>query len=122
MKSNELIVGNWVEKTELKFSGLKSYFCQINISDLIHANLLKPIPLTEEWLVKFSLVLDRKIGQRNIYRHGKYGDIKCEVCGNGELAIYVNDNLIGFKRYVHSFQNLFYALTDEELKASEVTT
>lgn len=120
MEAKELRVGNYFTDGDLihivtpitiecLFASPNRVWCQ-------------PVQLTEEWLAKFSFVLDRKIGQRNIYRHGKYGGIKCEVCRSGEAAIYINDNLIGFKRFVHSFQNLFHALTDEELKASEVTT
>ena len=58
-----------------------------------------PIPLTEEWLLKFGIIWD---GDIKILK----GYLNNYVDGNGETRL----------KYVHQLQNLFHALTGEELK------
>ena len=67
-----------------------------------------PIPLTEEWLIKFGFKQD--------------SDLKNSLCKNGIWfnkvnmeATYLSQKLIKIK-YVHQLQNLYFALTGEELK------
>ncbi len=101
MKANELRIGNYVYDNlggVLKIKGISLD------STLSH---IKPIPLTEEWLFKFRLM-----------------SIKTELgfWNNGD-AIYFS---YGFEKsielkYVHQLQNLYFALTGEELKCNEVT-
>jgi hypothetical protein len=100
---------------ELKGSVLGGGICQlknlkdfIHIGDLIESDLVKPIPLTEEWLLKFGF-------QRFPWGLVKDGllfkdDLKCSY-----LILQVGN---GFERkihYVHEFQNLYFALTQREL-------
>ncbi len=95
MKANELRIGNYVYDNlggVLKIKGISLD------STLSH---IKPIPLTEEWLLKFGLM-----------------SIKTELgfWNNGD-AIYFS---YGFEKsielkYLHQLQNLYFALTGEEL-------
>ncbi len=73
-----------------------------------------PIPLTEEWLLKFGFEYHHKLGSRIFYN---IGNLFAEICGDGRVAIYgtLKNELICFVSNVHSFQNLFFALTGEEL-------
>ena len=76
----------------------------------------KPILLTEEWFRKLP---DDEwefvgFGNRLIVQHNKFKSIKIEFCQN-EFAFYFNDELINLKQYIHESQNLFFALTGEEL-------
>ncbi len=102
MKANELRIGNYVHM-DMSIDDIE--VVRLKIGDLalfaIEARELYPIPLTEEWLLKFGLM-----------------SIKTELglWNNGD-AIYFN---YGFEKsiqlkYVHQLQNLYFALTGEEL-------
>jgi hypothetical protein len=109
---------------------------------------VSPIPLTEEWMVKFGFRMDvwRRYGNgqdwqpeypRTDYRDFKRDDlvIRIETMSYiskedkpGELvkheskSIMVDDNHLPFRsfpEYVHSLQNLYFALTGEELTIKE---
>jgi len=79
---------------------------------------IKPIPLTEEWLLK----LDEKFwnfvgfGTRIIYQDRLHPAIKIEQLNNDQWAFFFNDELIQFKEFLHDAQNIIFALTGEELK------
>jgi hypothetical protein len=71
---------------------------------------IKPIPLTEEWLIKFGFVECSK----GMYDYGDY-TFNLEMCS---LWDYTGDEgyLIATQiKYVHELQNLFYCLTKKEL-------
>ena len=76
---------------------------------------LKPIPLTEQWLLDFGFVNDS-----NLHYRWTMGDI---------LIYDIDDNCIcisdtwefGMRKYVHQLQNLYFALTQEELILKEIT-
>lgn len=84
-----------------------------------HFEYLQPIPLTEAWLEKLPFVQERKIGMRKILKHINFDRLNIELCANNEVAIYVHDNLIGFKSNIHELQLLFFALTGQELTVKE---
>ena len=83
---------------------------------------LEPIPLTEEWLLKFGF-------EKAKHSHGYDCYIKdgfdFDVVSHGRywvLAIYTDESCTdslyfahGRFEYVHQFQNLYFALTGEEL-------
>lgn len=80
---------------------------------------IKPIKLTEEWLLKFGFK-DRSGILKNKMSYG------IEI-GKMEIAWYRQDNktrfqtiengfILKYVTYVHELQNLFFALTGEELK------
>ena len=76
---------------------------------------IKPIPLTEEWLLKFGFekLTDKSRGfNSNSYTYTK----------GISFIVHLNDKLLSVnfwqgneKKYVHEIQNLFFALTGEEL-------
>lgn len=69
---------------------------------------MKPIPLTEEWLVKFGFENGELLVFEGYVLFKKFPDIiTLEIDGN-------RMPLHGFK-YVHQLQNLYFALTGEEL-------
>ena len=71
----------------------------------------KPIPLTEEWLLKLGFFEDNtylNIGEVRYYI-GEFGTYLDEqVWWNEEI---ISDHI----KYVHQLQNLYHALTNEEL-------
>ena len=106
MKANELRTGNLIE-LQGKFRRLIMIDAMANVVDVSRVGLLcinevKPIPLTEEWLLKFGFIWD--------------GDIKIL---KGYLNDYVDGNGEARLKYVHQLQNLYFALTGEELKPND---
>ena len=74
----------------------------------------RPIPLTEEWLIKFGFVrvgmLTMRLDKFTCYCEEDYTDNFC--LGDIELFDVV-------PKYVHQLQNLYFALTGEELTIKE---
>lgn len=89
---------------------------------------LSPIPLTEEWLLKFGFEKDdltlglyiKVMLEYNleIYQNGFSGTLEKDSLWFITIKGY--DNQVTFqKRHVHQLQNLYFALTGEELKPKE---
>lgn len=106
--ANELRIGNWVN------NGFKDY--QVSVATIWQLGLwyatALPIPLTEEWLLRFGfevLEFDHKENQYGfkgrliVIRHGLF-------CDYGTSVII---------KHVHQLQNLYFSLTGEELTIKE---
>ena len=112
MKANELRLGNYVlDRGRViicechHFSMLESYY----------KDDFKPIPLTEEWLLKFGF--EPKGTEPIMFTNGRYNYFPSSkyfgnTRNNGGL---IHSNV----RHVHQLQNLYFALTGEELKIEE---
>ena len=118
MKATELRIGNWVKWNYEERSDGNAYPVEFGyeLDDIKNnPNIVKPIPLTEEWLVKFgfeykdgylTLELGYFSGSNFIYW---IGDVLNLFCKSGMM---LTNNI----KYVHQLQNLYFALTGEELK------
>jgi hypothetical protein len=79
----------------------------------------EPIPLTEEWLIKFGFDID--IDNNNVVC-GLYKTIEVALSDKYKVNFYIDDDnggsvQLGIKvKHVHTLQNLYFALTGEELK------
>lgn len=131
MEARELRIGNWVkfeddgEIKPLKIEyigkdsdGYKGYFAHFrSVSCTLedHFNdgdiLAKPIPLTEDILIKAGFEIDfdtavdlNKSGLKIHKAGGRWG-----ICTYGGQVINPG------KQYLHQLQNLYYSLTGEEL-------
>jgi len=127
MKSNELRIANWIEFEGKHFQvtsidddtpngwygRMRGNRTEYNLSNF------KPIPLTEEWLLKFGFEPHGGIHFRTI-RYSAY----IAIGNDGSCGLY--NSLSHFNRgssynqlidveYVHQLQNLYFALTGEEL-------
>lgn len=116
MKASELRIGNWIDGNA---SGEYFKITAKQILDFYDDPLddyYQPVPLTEEWLVKFG------INNVSVTR------IKCYQTILGYYNITIEDNIFKFWisdcddcrfaldiKYVHQLQNLYFALTGEEL-------
>lgn len=109
MKAVELRIGNYV-KTDNDLV-IKSYSPEGLYNILKNIDEYKPIPLTEEWLLKFGFVSNPYEDRYELRR---------------EYHIYIEiDKTKGFTeiwcekypiiKHVHQLQNLYFALTGEEL-------
>jgi hypothetical protein len=115
MKANELRVGNWYHW----YADGKLYHYQIEPKDFQRTDLLpnfEPIPLTEKWLLKFGFeVFEFDNGQPNQYR---FKD-RLLVIREEKFVDYGSSVAI---KYVHQLQNLYFALTGQELQLKQQTT
>jgi len=124
MKANELRIGNY-------FIDTVGSYCNPNTIQQVHKidrygvngwqdmgasgvcefEQMNPIPLTEEWLLKFGF---EKYGNEftkediNIY-HKELNEFRCRIDDYNHVVLL----------YVHALQNLFFALTGEELTIKE---
>jgi hypothetical protein len=114
MKANELRIGNFI-----KFSEDGTIFTVGSIEERgftvqndeetawIEAEEFEPIPLTEEWLLKFGFEKNYRVNWRL-----KSGYHWIEV---NLHSVYINGQQVVLIEYVHQLQNIYFALTGEEL-------
>ena len=106
MEAHELILGNYVNTNRAHGRGQKQLKkVQINLHYLQqienNCNYIEPIPLTEEWLLRFGL--NRQISVFEIFGDNKRG---FHIDLGGEWL---------FLKHVHQLQNLYFALTGTHL-------
>jgi hypothetical protein len=111
MEAKELRIGNYVYAKEIetvKAIGIEDYIWfdkERNLS----VELCQPIPLTEEWLLKFGFMkIDGSFFKLSFLFYGlKIKDAIGFQFRKGEFLIQL--------KYVHQLQNLYFALVGEEL-------
>lgn len=137
MEAKELRIGNFVNYTHVDSEGsLSSIVCVNQISDdwvldetqsTLMMSELKPIPLTEEWLKKCGFDnSEYKKGYIGIdvrytdfvlaypKTHIEHSEFFCWTFEQGKLQMFKEI------KYVHQLQNLYFALTGEELTIKEL--
>jgi len=101
MKSNELRIGNYYDNNGRIMTITPSVIQDVFESERVWC---KQIPLTEEWLLKFGF---------NGWDLYKYTLIRT----NGNFFVEgCNEPIAKNIYFVHQLQNLYFALTNEELK------
>ena len=131
MQANELRIGNWVERIgfPLKITGVKDndVFVEANGVELEYYIFdgINPIPITEEWLLKFGFHKSNKLFYS--IQAGRFFEI-CVCIKSGPSGCFGSvsfesteiDKEIGYMlgkcEYIHQLQNLYFALTGEELE------
>ena len=110
MKAEELRIGNYISDIHAS----KTFYEAVKkISDdrVFYGNFhshpkdLKPIPITEEWLLKFGFEY-----VNHTFRKHKF----CVNLKENELYILTETHRV-YIEYVHQLQNLYFALTNQEL-------
>lgn len=107
MKQRELRLGNWV------------YSCKGGIEARVGILITggqypyEPIPLTEEWLVKFGF--ENRVGMQ-----WYLGDIRVNMSTPTTMIFYKDEQnemqrLILKDKFVHTLQNAWHLITGEEL-------
>lgn len=135
MEAKELRIGNWVHHKDVwshRQSGVPisigthEFDFQWDDSDwyalgecTLSLKAIEPIPLTEEWLLRFGGVLypwGWNFTKNNAilfrWKAGDYSRLWVEIGNGHNVYIYC----------VHQLQNLFYALTGQELEIKELAT
>lgn len=118
MNANELRIGNLilVDGKIVEITGIKK--STVFLSDgfqMFIAGGIEPIPLTEEWLIKFGF---DKVLHRNDKMYYRLNDYF--VIEDSRVFLFGDDTFEILKlrqeiKYVHQLQNLYFALTGEEL-------
>ena len=120
IKANELRIGNYLQGDPLSIPRLQMYHNGITaitgfgISAIENGNItsLKPIPLTIEILKNCGFVnrFDIYYTINNIISFTSFEGSIAEsfICGDAKIKCKI--------KYLHQLQNLFFALTNEELK------
>lgn len=105
MKASELRIGNLV------LNKIDNSILEISAKDILFLEeggdefIFEPIPLTEEWLLKFWFE------KLNSAWYG-YGNLKLNISFDADWG----GNWLGVRsKHVHKLQNLYFALTGEEL-------
>jgi len=136
MKANELKINNWINYNS----------CNFKINSIIHPepfigenyshkwlialdnncltvtlDKIKPIPLTEEWLIKLGFNQNKKNNgtfNKDLFKfhtqrpnHKNKGFILCTEIYWCQKRVIVS----GGVKYLHQLQNLYFALTQKEL-------
>ena len=117
MKAKELRLNNWVKYLTSGDVCLKTKESLFNVLNDLDSNypLTKPIPLTEEWLVKFGFEI-----ALNGYWNKKE-DFMVELHNEGiEIIVDAERIRLFHITYVHQLQNLYFALTGEELNIQHI--
>jgi hypothetical protein len=133
METNELRIGNYISTGVGEETVIELYQHKLLVGSTLSGSSVRyfeidPIPLTEDWLVKFGF--DKSIGFI-MFIGEKFKGSSFEVSHNdldrwyaffrnfnkGEADDFVllRNNL----QYVHQLQNLYHALTGEELELKE---
>jgi hypothetical protein len=120
MEAKELRIGNYInplldenEVAEICYISENDFgYERISDKEYFQGNSIKLIPLIEEWLLKFGFT-DLGYGEwekGDIILDNEYTDK-----GIWNISETVSHLSIDIK-YVHQLQNIFFALTNEELK------
>jgi hypothetical protein len=107
MKSKDLRIGNLVLNTKGNVDVINLEALSYISKETYHQ--VNPIPLTEEWLLKFGF---DKIGRNFELK-------KVAIWHNVNTEIYFFRFGLGFETHInsiHQLQNLYFALTNEELE------
>lgn len=118
MKANELRINNLIyynisallNEPKEKYKIIEMSYYDFKTLSSEEDEDYKPIPLTEEWLMKFGFESDgiewwNGVLSLGIYKDGLY------YCPTEDIHYRLGKEF----KYVHQLQNLHHALTDEEL-------
>ena len=135
MEANELRIGNLVYVTDNLTNLIFKEITPINIHNLMHLTgwdkspidiEFEPIPITEEWLLKFGFVKEEnnidvcyQIEIKDGYFLEYFKSMTYTSLMLREVNNVVGDSLFylpNIPTFVHSLQNLYFALTGKELE------
>ena len=119
MKANEFRIGNWVKRDTqpegFQIDAQSFFTCEK------HPDWYEPIPLTEEWLLKFGFVKGDNISCNDYFYRKVIDRNELTINPDNGICIWgetIRDNEVStvLIKYVHQLQNLYFALTGNELE------
>lgn len=122
MKASELRIGNLFVWSG--FASMGQGQDVVGFNNIGYHNLMEPIPITPEWLEKFGF---ENIGTDDYHSKPMFKKHGCDwkYCLEGYFSQYFCQGhsepaIVGDIQYVHQLQNLYFALTGEELTIKEL--
>ena len=117
MEAREFRLGNYFMSNIVQQIGIEHL--EFLLNEKLDHSVMKLIPLTEEWLLKFGF---EKEGH-GFKEYWHLNDFEIEIHGDrfplriwgGESAPHLTQFIGHRTKHVHELQNLYYALTGEEL-------
>jgi hypothetical protein len=134
IKANELRIGNWVadecEPYHFQVEQLRKYvgdsIWAFYRKGSIKAKEITPIPLTEEWLIRFGFEWSTIDKDYRLFPSAEIKIIADVIEGSACCMLYTRTIHTYYKpiyspiTYVHQLQNLYFALTQTELTLSKL--
>lgn len=125
MKPNELRINNYVffkhcdyDKTVVRTVNYTQYPNLLGLKGIsvnhIEYNHIEPIQLTDKWLIDFGFEKTEWDNNNSFRKMIGNNDYTIVFYSNGICEI--GDIIVKEMQYVHELQNLYFALTNEELK------
>lgn len=118
MEARELRIGNWVKQGRANVQVTGAMIQEIN-QELLD---VEPIPLTEEWLLKFGFTKPNNwhcyklvISDDKLQNLESSLQVSFEGCGFVQICRGGINAYSAKVKYVHQIQNLYFALTGQEL-------
>lgn len=113
MKSTELRIGNLV------IDGLETVSVNSRMIYMLETNQAEfdNIPITEEWLLKFGFK-KREDGDFDLFN---FSEVDIVITNPNNSNVWKCNGVcfsVGCLEHVHQLQNLYFALTGEELKST----
>ena len=123
MEAKQLRIGNYVYRQSSKLIVDKSSVYQIENVNLQSALKYDPIPLTKQWILDLGFIkneIKQVIEVLDISENDKH--LEFEITDEG-LDLWISSDImdealyfpLNHIKYVHQLQNLYFALTGEEL-------
>jgi hypothetical protein len=139
MKANELRIGNYVIWKDEESNDAILTVTGIVLNDCIWVewewengekdytecdfDSLKPIPITEDWLIKLGFYEYDRMGENIFFSMKQYNDMNWNLHFNRNILTVSFKDLVWNKsfeiKYLNQLQNLYFALTGEELTIKE---
>lgn len=107
MKAEELRIGN-----ETKQGTVISFYergIHVGYGKCFDYNEAEPIPLTEEWLLNMGFEI-----KQGVFGNEYWGKINLYTSSNKKI-VFCFDKFLQEIKHVHQLQNLYHALTNNEL-------
>lgn len=125
MNAKDLRIGNLLQYTDFQKvkKHLRGTTFKVTADDILFlstysVNYVEPIPLTEEWLIKFGF---KRIQEDKYGCHYENDECWVYLSRNGfDIEVITRNkrfNLLRTYKYVHQLQNLYFAITGKELEA-----
>jgi hypothetical protein len=118
MNANELRIGNYILKNGSNYIVGTLFFVDVYDGTAMGFDL-QPIPLTEEWLLRFGFEKDDVFDK--IFTYLPLHDLCMDKLSFRKSEGFICYDGIKYRtllkhiQYVHQLQNLYFALTSEEL-------
>ncbi len=117
MNASDLRIGNWIEIDGIAYPTNAS-----DITAIEQGMKANPIPLNEEWLLKFGFESNKYHDEFEIIVGNDIILLDCEYTDRGVFNFIINDTCLTIDiKQVHQLQNVCHALTNEELTIKEKT-